>query len=174
MIAYKFLCEGAVGRFSEARWPAPGAWLEAEGTLEPCANGVHACPLEALAYWFDDELWAVELDGEILDEETVLVARRGRLVERIDRWPAVSRAFADDCAARARELAAGHEDERVMELVGDAQYHADRADTPRHAVVAAYCAAVAADTMRPGSFDDERAWQSRRLAERLGLGAPSS
>jgi hypothetical protein len=169
VIAYKFLCEGAVGRFSETRWPPPCEWLEADGALETCSNGIHACPLEALAYWFDDELWVVELDGEIIDEGTALVARRGRLLERVDRWPAVSRAFAADCVARALELARDQEDERVAELVGDAAHHAGLAEAPRHAVVAAYCAAVAADTLQPGSFDVERGWQSFRLASHVGL-----
>lgn len=172
MIAYKFLCEGAVGRFSKLRWPTPdgerpGAWLEAAGALEACVSGVHACRAEALAYWFDDELWRIELDGEIVDEGTVLVARRGRLVARVDGWPPVSSAFAEDCAARAMQLVG--KDDRIAELAGDAEYHAARAEAPRHAVVAAYCAAVAADAAEPGSFDTERARQGRRLAELLAL-----
>jgi hypothetical protein len=174
MIAYKFLCEGAVGRFSETHWPTPegnrpAPWLETEGALDTCVNGIHACPVQALAYWFDDELWRIELEGEIVEEGTVLVARRGRLLTRVEGWPAVSRAFAEDCAERARQLAAGGQDERLAELVGDAEYHAARAAEPRHAVVAAYCAAVAADTLEPGSFDTERTRQSRRLAQLLAL-----
>lgn len=170
MIAYKFLREGSVGPFSEAHWPSPGEWLEAVGLLETCVNGIHACSVDALAYWFDDELWQVELDGDTVDEGTVLVARRGRLLDRVAGWPAVSRAFADHCAQRTRERAgAVPTDARLGELVSDAEYHAARSDSPRHAVVAAYCAAVAANTLQPDSFDDERAWQSRRLAELLGL-----
>jgi hypothetical protein len=99
----------------------------------------------------------------------VLVARRGRLVARVKGWPAVSRAFAEDSAERARRLPPGEPDERVTELVGDVEYHASRAVVPRHAVVAAYCAAVAADTAERGSFDEERRRQSRRLAQLLGL-----
>lgn len=170
IIAYKFLRHGSVGPFSEARWASRGEWLEAVGPLEPCVNGIHACRAEALAYWFDDELWQAELDGDIADEGTVLVARRGRLVDRVVGWPAVARVFADQCAQRTRERAgAVPTDARLGELVGDAEYHAARSDSPRHAVVAAYCAAVAANTLQPDSFDDERAWQSRRLAELLGL-----
>ncbi len=98
MIAYKFLRAGSIGTFSGASWPAPGEWLEAAGALEACASGVHACPLDALAYWLDDELWTVELDGEMLDLGTALVARRGRLVARAEGWPQVSSEFARDCA----------------------------------------------------------------------------
>jgi hypothetical protein len=170
VIAYKFLREGSVGRFSEARWPAAGEWLEADGPLETCVNGIHACSVEALAYWFDDELWQVELDGDTIHENTVLVARRGRLLDRVTAWPAVSRSFADQCAQRARERAAAvPADARVAELVTDAEYHAARSDTPRHAILAAYCAAVAANTLQADSFDEERAWQSRQLARLLGL-----
>jgi hypothetical protein len=170
MIAYKFLREGSVGRFSEARWPTPGEWLEAKGPLETCVNGIHACSTQALAYWFDDELWQVELDGDIIDEGTVLVARRGRLIDRIEAWPSVSRSFAEACANRARERAGAEPTEaRLAELVGDAEYHAARSHRPRHAVVAAYCAAVAANTLQTDSFDEERAWQSRQLARLLGL-----
>ena len=48
VIAYKFLNAGAVGLFSRLAWPVPndavpGAWVEAEGPLEVCRNGIHAC-----------------------------------------------------------------------------------------------------------------------------------
>jgi hypothetical protein len=170
MIAYKFLREGSRGPFSQAPWPAPGEWLAADAPLEACVNGIHACKIEALAYWFDDELWQVELDGDTLDEGSVLVAPRGRLLHRIDAWPTVSRSFAEQCAQRTRERAAAvPTNPRLDELVGDTEYHAARSDAPRHAVVAAYCAAVAANTFQPDSFDDERALQSRQLAQLLGL-----
>jgi hypothetical protein len=175
VIAYKFLAAGEVAPFSRAGWPAPsadapGAWVVVDGDLETCANGVHACSREALAYWFDEELWIVELADEIVDAGTVLVARRGRLLERVTRWPAVSRAFAEDCAARTRRrVAAAHEEDRLAEVVGDAEYHAARADAPRDAVVAAYAAAVAAAALEPGGFEAERARQSDVLAALLDL-----
>ena len=105
MIAYKFLRAGSIGRFSDVPWPAAGQWLEVAGALDACVSGVHATSLDALAYWFEDELWTVELDGEILDLGTVLVARRGRLVARIEAWPQVSPEFARDCATHAQTLA---------------------------------------------------------------------
>lgn len=175
MIAYKFLGAGAVARFSRAGWPtpsadAPGAWVAVEGDLETCANGVHACAREALAYWFDQELWTVELAGEIVDAGTLLVARRGRLLERVAGWPAVSRTFAEDCAAHIRRrVAAAGEEGRLAELVGDAEHHAARAHAPGDAVVAAYAAAVAAAALRPGGFEAERARQSGVLAALLEL-----
>jgi hypothetical protein len=60
---------------------------------------------------------AVELGGEIVDEGTVLVAERGRLLSRIDQWPHVSLAFAEACAERALELSArARENARVKGL----------------------------------------------------------
>lgn len=169
MIAYKFLSEGAIGPFSAAQWPPPGEWLEVDAPLEVCANGVHACARDTLAYWLGEELWAVELDGAIVDESTVVVAGRGRLLSRIDRWPAVSRRFAEACAERARELSArAPENARVKGLATEVAEHAERAEEPRHAVIAAYATAVAADILDPGGFDSERTWQSRTLADLLG------
>ena len=169
MIAYKFLCTGSIGRFSGTPWPAAGQWLEADGALDACVSGVHATSLDALAYWFEDELWTVELDGEIIDFGTVLVARRGRLVERIDAWPQVSPEFARDCATQVRTLAERTGNPRVEALAAEAAEHAQRATAPRHAVIAAYAAAVAADVLQPGAFDSERLRQSRRIAAILGL-----
>ena len=170
MIAYKFLCTGSIGRFSGTPWPAAGQWLEAAGALDACVSGVHATSLDALAYWFEDELWTVELDGEILDLGTVLVARRGRLVARIEAWPQVSPEFARDCATQAQTLAERTPgNARVEALAAEAAEHAELATAPRHAVIAAYAAAVAADVLEPGAFDSERLRQSRRIAAILGL-----
>jgi hypothetical protein len=177
VIAYKFLREGALAPFSRERWPepnsdCPGGWVEADGPLETCLNGVHACPPEALSYWFDDELWTVELEGEVLRQHAVLVARRGRLLGRVEGWPAVSLAFAEECAERALQRAADNpEDSRLGEISAETADEAARAAQPEYAVMAAYCAAVAADIVEPGGFDIERAWQSNRLAALLGLPA---
>jgi hypothetical protein len=170
MIAFKFLCAGAVGRFSKSPWPGDGQWIEAEAPLEACVNGLHACTIDALAYWFDDELWSVELEGEVLDLGMALVARRARLLSRVEAWPEASLPFAEDCAAQARGLlqrAPGNS--RVEGLAAEAAEHAERALVARHAVLAAYASAVAADIVEPGGFDAERRRQSRRLGQLLGL-----
>jgi hypothetical protein len=131
---------------------------------------VHACTTDSLAYWFDDELWTVELDGDLLDGGSVLVAQRGRLVSPVDGWPDVSRAFGDDCAVRALALSVSAPgNTRVEGLAAEAAEHAAQAAVPRHAVIAAYAAAVAADVVEPGGFDAERKRQSRALADLLGL-----
>jgi hypothetical protein len=50
---------------------------------EPCRVGVHACRIGDLPFWVGfGELWEIELDGRIEDDERKLVATRGRLVRR--------------------------------------------------------------------------------------------
>lgn len=106
MIGYKFLRAGRIGPFSGVRWPAPGAWLSATGGGGTCAGRVHACRGEDLAEWMDEELWRVELDGDVAVDCGKLVADRGRLVERLDVWDAELMAqFAEACALRARDAA---------------------------------------------------------------------
>jgi hypothetical protein len=111
MLAYKFLRRGATGPFSGYRWPlpegtAPGAWVDAGGPIATCATGVHACRAPDLAWWLSDELWSVELGGEIVAEEHTVVATRGRLLGRVDAWtPQVASDLIDVLAARCRDRA---------------------------------------------------------------------
>jgi hypothetical protein len=112
VIAYKFLTPGAVGLFSRLAWPvpgdgAPGAWVEAEGPLEVCRNGIHACGLDDLIDWIDSELWRVELGEPVVESEAGFVAPRGRLVSRVGQWDEdAARALAGACVLRARDRAA--------------------------------------------------------------------
>lgn len=111
MRAYKFLAPGAVGRFSNFSWPRPAgtepaAWVSATTQLENCRHGVHACAPEHLLDWIDDELWEIELDGEIVVSDVMLVAERGRLLASVAGWDgATAQELADACAWRARDYA---------------------------------------------------------------------
>lgn len=111
MRAYKFLALGGVGRFSEFPWPhptgaEPGAWVSAAERLEDCMHGVHACTFVQLLDWVDDELWEIELDGEIVGGDVMVVAERGRLLRRVEQWNgSTAQEFADACAWRARDYA---------------------------------------------------------------------
>jgi hypothetical protein len=108
MNAYKFLAHGGKGRFSDYRWPLPaeggfGDWVDAGEELEDCRTGVHACTPRQLLGWIDDELWEIELDGEIIERDAMIVAQRGRLLARVTAWDeATAQEFADACAWRAR------------------------------------------------------------------------
>jgi hypothetical protein len=104
VIAYKFLSPERLGLFSGVRWPEPGTWLEADAEVGRCVSGIHALHAEGLLGWIDDELWTCELDGVVEDDGEVIVAERGRLLERVGTWNApAAREFAGACAARGRE-----------------------------------------------------------------------
>lgn len=111
MIAYKFLERGAIGPFSRFSWPRPaednpGEWVATADEVRQCFHGVHASLTDDLLNWLDDELWQIELDGEIIDSNGMLVAQRGRLLRRVDAWDdTTASAFAADCALRARHRA---------------------------------------------------------------------
>jgi hypothetical protein len=124
VIAYKFLAAGRLAPFSGVSWPEPGTWLDAEYELERCVSGIHAVRAQALLGWIDDELWTCELGGAIEDDGEVLVAERGRLLERVQAWSeGAAYDFARACATRGRELVLealrgeGHE-EQARELDG--------------------------------------------------------
>lgn len=213
MIAYKFLLANRRGPFSRAQWPAPGEWLDTDGPLVECRNGIHACRPEELAYWLGEELWELELDGDLVARPLKILARRGRLGARVEAWDdAVQREFAEMCVLRtarhaadaldaaglaepARALAQADALPAVARAAGDAARHVEP-PAPRRlshmvgyvrealgylesapASVVAYIGAHAADAHRStaelDAFAAEREHQSRWLAERLDLRAPS-
>ena len=147
--------------------------MEATGPLEPCRNGIHACYLDDLPHWIGPELWTIEIEGEVQPAPNGVLARRGRLLQRIEKWAdSVAREFAEDCARRAQSLA------------GETAVVADRAaDAVANAVsgwisASAYIAAVVAGQVNSGSaegplyerhFLTERARQAAWLQERLEL-----
>jgi hypothetical protein len=74
--------------------------------LEPCRSGLHLCRPEDLPYWLCEELYAVEVDGDVVPHQSFVLARRARLSERVDAWAqATAAAFCLDCAERVRDLA---------------------------------------------------------------------
>ncbi len=95
--------------FTGWRWPLPngempGDWVCADGEIGLCVNGIHAA--DQLPQWLGDEIWEIELDGEIVHTEPALVAARGRLVRRLTEWDEAARlAFCENYAGRARCLA---------------------------------------------------------------------
>lgn len=166
--AFKFLASGCVGRFSGFAWPGPGEWVEAEGPLQPCRSGIHGVGRDRVCEWLDDELWRVELDGDLLRLDGVIVARRGRLVSRVDAWNAdAATDFARACAERLRERAG------AVALFGPYAQGAAAAigagTRPRLAAVVSYSARRAAGLAEHGGWDAELRWQASLLADRVGL-----
>ena len=78
MIAYKFLKPDGSSVFTGFKWELPtgrpGPWVES--AIEPCRSGIHACRPEHLPLWAGQTLYEVELDGEIVERQTKLIASR--------------------------------------------------------------------------------------------------
>jgi hypothetical protein len=158
VIAFKWLARGAMAPFTGVRWPL-AEWVSAPAG-GPEGSGVHACRIAHLPWWLDEELWRVELDGSVIERETQLEARRGRLLDRVTSWD--PDAFAQACAARAAALAAEFATSELAEYAALARNGG--------AATAAYVAAVASVAARgTEAFAAERAWQAQWLARTLGL-----
>jgi hypothetical protein len=168
--ALKFLLPGGIGPFSGFPWEpganGPGAWHDTDAD-PACGRGVHACEVLDLPFWLQEELWLVELRGEIVRGRHKVVGAGGRLLGRIAAWDDEARAdFAAACARRGRELAASRPE--ASGHVADVEGAMANA---RAAAIASLCARTAeAMDGRPG-YDAERAAQAAWLAERLGLEA---
>jgi len=163
LIACKFLAAGRIGRFTGFRWEVD-TWIEANAA-EPCRSGIHACRVPDLPIWLDDELWEIELDGEIAVGERKVVATRARLTRRIERWtPELGREFGRFCARRTRERVG------FLPVLSGFVADVDRFVAQNRIGIAGFAAARAAE-LRDGAaaYDSERRAQSSWLAERLGL-----
>src|SRR5437763_16778572 len=106
MIAYKFLRAGRVGPFSSFTWPEPGLWVRAGGPTDPCRRGIHACRPRDLSWWLADELWEIELQGEVRVDTHKIAAAAGCLRARVEQWtPASAHEHGNACASRPRRRA---------------------------------------------------------------------
>ena len=73
-------------------------WTQQVPDLKLCAQGWHACRWEDAVHHIDAELWVVELDGQIIEGDTKVVAERLRIVRRVRLDDRALRLFAADCA----------------------------------------------------------------------------
>jgi hypothetical protein len=106
MIAFKFLRAGRVGPFSRFQWPDAGVWIRPTADSSLCRRGIHACRIQDLPWWLDDQLWKVELDGEVLVGRHKLVATAGRLISQVHAWtPTLAEEYGVACGWRARNYA---------------------------------------------------------------------
>jgi hypothetical protein len=166
VIAYKFLDDGAVGPFTGFRWTV-GEWVDAGG-VDPCLEGIHACHVDHLPVWLGRELWEIELDGDVVEQERKLVAPRGRLTRRIDSWnELVADEFGRFCARRTRERVG------FLPVLSGYAGDVDRFVVQRRIPIAGFAAARAAEQRDgPAAYEEERHAQAAWLAERLGLKGP--
>jgi hypothetical protein len=167
VIAYKFLRADGSSVFTGYAWPlpaaGPGAWVEAPA--DPCRSGIHACRVADLPYWAGRVLYEIELDGELREESTKVVAGRGRLVRRIAAWDEQRDAYTRMCADRAHELVAAadpsfaHWDSVVEPSI------------PEGPALLGFVAARIAEQIAgsAAAYTAERARQTEWLVARLGI-----
>jgi hypothetical protein len=163
--AYKVLAPGRVSPFTRFAWPE-GEWIEVE-SVEPCRSGIHACRVADLPYWLGAELWEIELDGDVVEQERKVVAPRGRLTRRIDGWgAALADEFATMLAVRTRRRFGS------LPVVAGFVADIDRFRATNRVPLAAFAAARAAELGGgPRAYEQERLRQAAWLADRLGLGS---
>lgn len=128
MELWKFVRQGQRSPFTDYSW-TPGVWNRSPATLA-CGRGFHACRVRDLPYWLGEELWRVELSGDVTELTHKVVAREARLVERVSGWDrAAGRDFALTCTRRVMAHAAAalagcgliHESDLVRAAVADAR-----------------------------------------------------
>ena len=108
----------------------------------------------------------MELDGGQELAPGIVVAAPGRLLGRVQGWnDETAREFGRACAAHARQHTRG----LAAEDAADAATAAEKGVAGDSATRVGYMAARAAEAMTPGRFAAERRWQSRWLADRLGV-----
>jgi hypothetical protein len=163
--AYKFLRADGTGVFTRFAWPlpqgGPGAWVRAEP--DPCRSGIHACRLADLPYWAGRVLYEIELDGEVLEHRTKVVASHARLLRRVDGWDDAFRtAYTRHCADRAHEIARENHLERWEEVI--------EPSIPEGPALLGFVAArIAEEAGGTAAYHAERVRQAEWLAARLGL-----
>jgi hypothetical protein len=165
VIAYKFLRPDGTGVFTRFAWPlpdgGPGAWVNAPA--DPCHAGIHACRVADLPYWAGRVLYEAELDGEVIEHGTKVVAPRGRLLRRIGAWDDAFRAtYTRWCADRAHEIARSSGLERWREVI--------EPSIPEGPALLGFVAArIAEEGAGVEAYHSERSRQAEWLAARLGL-----
>jgi hypothetical protein len=177
LLAYKVLADGR-SAFSGTTWPLPaggrpGGWVSASGSVQPYVSGVHACSVSQLPQWLGDQLYRIELDGEVMRTEAALVALRGRLLAPVRNWDESARMrFSAACAERARRHdRSGGSAEQLMDTI---EHLAGRGLAGPVGYWTATLAGESVTGRRNGTdydaaFAEERSAQARWLASELGL-----
>jgi hypothetical protein len=149
VVAYAFLTRGAVEPLSGFAWPTPkngglGAWVTPGQAPSEALRGYLA---RDLPYWFDDELWNIELSGAVAERDHLLIAERARLLGRIDSWTdPLAWEFVTACARRVARQAAA-----ALREAGRADAAA-RLDEARDLGELALAATSAADQLRAAGY----------------------
>lgn len=147
--------------------PANGVWLEHTGQVDICRSGLHASrdPFDALQYAPGAVLCRVEMDGDIVEQDDKLVARRRRIIARRDTTDGL-RYF-----ARMQALSVVHmwdAPDVVLDylMTGDDAFEAAAWAAARAAADAARDAARAAVWEAAWEAARAAAWEAERAAAR--------
>ena len=165
---YKFLdAENRSTHGGRGKW-TPGRWRSVRGPLVPCQNGLHPCREQDLVKWLAPALWEVETDGEIIEASDKVVARRARIVRRVETWnDRTARLFAADCAEHVLPLfeAERPNDDRPRKAIEAARRFANGEATQEERA-AAEAAAGAAARAAAEAAAGTAAWDAARAAAR--------
>lgn len=121
MTLYKVLDYDGSARMGRGSWPLPvkrysmwaesrvdafpGEWMEVEGELVPCINGLHLAEgEEQLLQWLGPRIFEATFKGERVDSEAKVVVRRARLLRETAWNDRSARLFACDCAERVLSI----------------------------------------------------------------------
>ena len=129
-----------------------------------------------LPYWLDQQLFQIELGGELVETESAVVAERGRLIKRIDAWTDTGwAALCSFCQQRTDENLARvteqfpAELERARFFVNEVQTFVQTGAYATAVYVAAVAAHVASELEPEAAYRAERAKQAEFLATYLQL-----
>ena len=162
MTLYKVLdAENRSTNGGRGKW-TPGRWRTVSGPLVPCRHGLHLCRERDLVTWLGPVIWEAEVDGEVIEEPDKVVARRARIVRRVETWnERTTRLFAADCAEHVLPLFEARRpgDDRLRKAIETARAFAN-GEATREELAAAWSAAGAAWSAARAA---EREWQTARL-----------
>jgi hypothetical protein len=155
-----------------------GRWRSVNGVLVPCRRGLHATTADSLISFLHQSLWRVEIGGEFVwhgsSTGRKLVARRMRIVERVEAWSdCTAFLFAADCAERAlRHFEARYPDDtRPCEAIEVARRFARGKATQAELGGAANAAANAARAAAPTAAQAAQAAYAARAAANAACAA---
>lgn len=157
-------CNGGTGRWT------PGRWRSVRGDLVACKRGLHLTDAAHLPLWLGPVIWEAETDGDLIDAGDKWVARKARIVRRVEAWDErTARLFAADCAAHVLPIweAERPDDDRPRRAIETARRYANgeaTGDELTAAQAAAWDAAFAAAEAAARAAARAAAWDDARAA----------
>lgn len=153
-------CHGGTGKWT------PGKWRSVSGELVACQRGLHVVRRDQVLQWLAPALWEVETVGDIIDAGDKLVARKARIVRRVEGWnERTARIFAADCAEDALQYATDDIRPTLEVVIYTVRCYADGQATDED-LSAAWSAARLAAESAARSAAESAAWLAARSAAR--------